>query len=100
MRSREQERAGAMIKKVNEVARAAYVSAECADGFRQGTDLNIHAPMHAKMIDRAASGFAEHTGRMSVVDHHDRAVLFGHIAPAWQRADVAIHRTDRIGNQP
>ena len=51
------------------------------------------------MIDRAASVAAEHAGSMRVVDHHDGAVFLGGLAQAGQRADVAIHREDAVGDQ-
>src|SRR5579862_4643389 len=59
MRSREQKRPGPVIEKVNQIARAADVSTERANGFRQRSDLNIHAPVHFEMIDCSSAVFAE-----------------------------------------
>ena len=36
---------------------------------------------------------------MRVVDHHDGAVFFGEIAEAGQRADVAVHGEDAVGDE-
>ena len=88
-----------MIKKIDQIARAADVAAESADRLRQGSNLNVDAPVHFEMIDGAASLAAEHAGSVRVVDHHDRAVFFGRLAQAGQRADVAIHREDAVGDQ-
>src|ERR1039458_2280983 len=91
MRGRKQKGRGAVIKIIDQIARAADVSAESADGLRQGADLNIDAPVHSKMIDGASSVAAEHAGSMRVIDHHDGAVFLGGFAQAGQRAYVAIH---------
>jgi hypothetical protein len=75
----------AMVEKLDEIARAADVSAERADGFRQRADLNIDAAVQLEVIDRAAAVAAQHAGRVRVVDHHDGAVFFrqrGHTAAA------------------
>ena len=99
MRRRKQKRPRAVIKIIDQIARAADVAAESADCLRQGSNLNVDASVHRKMIDRAASLAAEDAGRVRVVDHHDRAVLLGRFAQAGQRADVAIHREDAVGDQ-
>src|SRR5579862_870887 len=99
MRSRKQKGPRAMIKKVDQIARATNISTESADGFRQCADLNIDAAVHGKMIDGAAPLAAEDAGGMRVVDHHDRAVFFGGFTQAGQRTDVAIHRKDAVGDQ-
>src|SRR5208282_6745568 len=88
-----------MIKKIDQIARPANVSAESADRLRQGSDLNIYTPVHSKMIDGATALAAEHAGRVRVVHHHDRAVLLGSIAQTRQRTDVAIHRENAIRDQ-
>ena len=36
---------------------------------------------------------------MRVVDHHDGAVFFGDVAQAGQRADIAVHGEDAVGDQ-
>jgi hypothetical protein len=36
---------------------------------------------------------------MRVVDHHDRAVFLRRLAQSGQRADVAVHREDAVGDQ-
>ena len=82
MRGRKQKRPRAVIKKVDEVARAADISAQSADCLRQSSDLNIDAPMHSEMIDRTPTLAAEHAGRMRIVDHHDRAIFLRRIAQA------------------
>jgi len=52
-----------------------------------------------KWIDRAAAIAAEYARGVGIVDHHNCAVFFRHIAQAGQRADVAIHRKDSIADQ-
>ena len=66
-----------MIQKLDQVAAAADISAQHADGFRERSHLNIHAAVQAEMIDGAAAVAAQHAGGMRVVDHHDRAVRLG-----------------------
>ena len=99
MRRGKQERPRPVVEKIDEIARSANISAERANGLRQSSHLNIHAPVHFEMIDRAAAVAAEHAGGVGVVDHHDGAVFFRNIAQAGQRADVAIHREHAVGDQ-
>jgi hypothetical protein len=80
MRGRKQEWPGAVIEKIDEIAGAANVSAERADGFGQRAHLNIYAAVHVEVIDRAATVAAENAGGVGVVDHHNGAVFFGDIA--------------------
>ena len=51
------------------------------------------------MIDGAAAVAAEHAARVRVVDHHDGAVLLGERAELRQRADVAVHAEDAVGDE-
>ena len=51
------------------------------------------------MIDGAAPVAAQHAGSMRIVDHHDGAVFFGEIAQRGQRADIAVHGEDAVGDQ-
>src|SRR5208282_3639209 len=99
MRSRKQKRPRAVIEKIDQIARTADVAAESADRFRQGSNLNVDAPVHPEMIDGAASVAAEHTGSVRVVDHHDCAVFLSRLAQPGQRADVAVHREHAVGDQ-
>src|SRR5207302_11326187 len=80
MRSREQKWPGAVVEKINQVARAANVAAERADGFGERADLDVHAPVDVEMINGSAAVAAQHAGGVSVIHHHDGAVLFGEIA--------------------
>ena len=82
MRGGEQERAGAVIEEVDEIAGAADVAAERADGFGERADLDVDAAVHVEMIDGAAAVAAEDAGGVGVVDHHDGAVFFGEIGRA------------------
>jgi len=50
-----QERAGAMIEKVDGVARGAHVAAQRADGLGERANLNIHAAVQVEMVHGAAS---------------------------------------------
>src|SRR5580698_4922565 len=99
MRCGKQKWAGAVIEKVDEVTSTANITAQCADGFRERSYLDIDAAMHFEMIYRATTISAEDTGGVSVVDHHDRAVLFGEIAQRRQGADIAVHGKDSVGDQ-
>ena len=51
------------------------------------------------MINGAAAVTAQHAGGVGVIYHHDGAVLFGEIAERGQRADIAIHGEDAVGDQ-
>ena len=55
MRRREQERTSAMIEEIDQVVRAADVSAKRADRLRKRADLNINTSVHTEVIDRAAA---------------------------------------------
>ena len=99
MRSRKQERPRAVVQKLDQVAAAADVPAEHADGFRERAHLHLHAPVQAEMVDGAAAVAAQHAGGMRVVHHHDGAVLFGRFHQAGQRADVAVHGEHAVGDQ-
>jgi hypothetical protein len=88
-----------VIEEIDQIAGAANVSAQRADGFRERSDLNIDAAVHVEMIDGAAAVAAEHAGGVGVVDHHDGAVFFGELAQRGQRADVAVHGEDAVGDQ-
>src|SRR5271155_3430658 len=99
MRGREQKWAGAMIEEVDQVAGAADVSAERADGFGERSHLDVDAAMHCEMIYRATTISAEDTRGVGIVDHHDRSVLFCEIAQRGQRADIAVHREDAVGDE-
>jgi len=95
----ENKTASPVIEKIDEIARAADVSPESADGFRQCSYLDIDAAVHVEMIDRAAAVATEDAGGVGVVNHHDGAVFFRNVAEAGQRADVAIHGEDAIADQ-
>jgi hypothetical protein len=82
-----------------EVARAGDVAAERADGLRERPDLDVDAPVHVEVVDGAAAVPAEHAAGMRVVHHHDRAEFFGRVAEAWQRAEVAVHAEDAVGDE-
>ena len=99
MRSGEQKRPGAMVEKIDEVARAADVAAERADGLGERAYLDVHAAVHLEVVDSAAAVAAEHAGGMRVIDHHDGAVFFGERAQPGQRADVAIHGKNAVGDE-
>ena len=77
MRGGEEKRPGAVVEVVDQVAAAADVAAQRADGFRERAHLHVHLAVHAKMIDRPAAVAAQHARGVGVVDHHDGAVLFG-----------------------
>ena len=51
MRRGEQERPRAVVEVVDQVADAADVAAQRADGFRQRAHLHVDTPVHAKVID-------------------------------------------------
>ncbi len=67
----------AMVEKLDQVARAANVAAQRADGLRQRAHLHVDAAVQVEVIDGAAPVAAQHAGGVRVVDHHDGAVFFG-----------------------
>lgn len=99
MRGGEEEGTGAVVEVVDEVAAAADVAAERADGLGEGADLHIDALGAVEVIDRAATVAAEHTAGVGVIDHHDGSILVGEIAELVDGADVAIHREDAVGDE-
>ena len=60
VRSGKEKRPGAVVKKVDRVARRAHVPAQRADGLRQGSHLNVDAAVQVEMVDRPASVAAQH----------------------------------------
>ena len=99
VRGREEEGAGAVVEEVDQIARTADVAAERSDRFRESTDLNVDAPVTMKMIHCPAAVASQDARRMGIIDHHDGAVLFGEIAELIDRADVAVHREDAVGDK-
>ena len=99
MRRGEEKRARAVIEKIDQRSCTGDVAPEDADGFRQRADLNIHAAVHAEVIDGAASVCAEHAARMRVVHHHDASELFGERAQCGQRTEVAVHAEHAVGDE-
>ena len=99
MRGREQKRPGTVVEEVDQVVRAADVPAERADGFGERSDLSVHAPVNFEMVNRTPAVAAKNARGVSVVDHHDGAILFGQIAEPGQRADVAIHGENAVAYQ-
>ncbi len=55
--------------------------------------------MAVEVVDGAAAIAAEDAGGVSVVDHHDGAVFFGEIGELVDRADVAVHGEDAVGDE-
>ena len=99
MRRRKKERTRAMIQILDQIAAAAHITAQNAHRLGQGSHLNVHAPMQAKMIHRPAAVAAKDAGRVGVVDHHDRAVPFGNFHQSGQRSDIAVHGEHAVGDQ-
>ena len=79
--------------------RAGDVAAERADRLRQRADLHVDAAVHAEVIDGAAAVAPEHAARVRIVHHHDAAELVGQIAERRQRAEVAVHAEDAVGDE-
>ena len=96
MRGGEEEGAGAMVEVVNEIAGAADVAAETADGLGEGADLDVDLAMDVEVIDGAAAVAAEDARGVGVVDHHDGVVLPGESGELVDGADVAVHRKDAV----
>ena len=88
-----------MVEELDERAAAGHVAAKDADRFRQRADLNIDAPVHAEVIDRPAAVLSEHAARVRIVNHHDAAEFFGQLAEGGQRAQIAVHAEDAVGDE-
>ncbi len=67
--------------------------------FDSVPDLDVHAAVHAEMIDRAAPVLPEHAAGVRVVDHHDAAEFLGERAQLGERAEVAVHAEDAVGDE-
>ena len=87
-----------MVEELDEIARAANIAAQRADGFRECADLHVHAAVKTEVIDGAAPVAAQHAGSMGVVHHHDSAVFFCQLSQLRQRANVAVHGEDAVGD--
>ena len=55
--------------------------------------------MYVEVVNGAAAVAAQHAGSVGVIDHHDGSISFGQIAKLRQRADVAVHGKDAVGDQ-
>ena len=82
-------------------ARAAGdVAAERADRLRQRADLDVHAAVHAEVIDGAAAVAAEHAARVRVVHHHDRSRTPRRAShSSGSGAEVAVHAEHAVGDE-
>src|SRR5215510_11341729 len=98
MRGRKEKWAGAVVEEFNQIARAANVSTEGADGFGECPDLNVDAPVDVEVIDGAAAITSQDARGMSVVNHHDGVVLFGKVAERGQGTDVTVHGEYAVGD--
>ncbi len=99
MRSGEEERAGAHVEKFDQVARAANITADGADGFAERTDLNVHPAVATGVVDGAATTRPEDAGGVRVINHHDAAVFFGEVAEGGQVGDVTVHGENTVGDE-
>ena len=99
MGSRKKEWSAAMIEKIDEIAGAADVSADGADGFAERADLDVNAAVTAEMIHGAASVASENAGGMRVVHHHDAIVFFSEVAKLREGGDVAFHGKNAVGDE-
>src|SRR5712692_8446390 len=88
-----------MIEKLDQVAGAADVSAQRADGLGERAYLNINPAMHVEVINGAASVASQDAGGVGVIHHHDGAILFRQVAERGQRTDVAIHGKNAVGDE-
>ena len=99
MRRREQKRPRAVIEELDQRAAAGDVAAERADRLRQRADLDVHAAVHAEVIDGAAAVPPEHAAGVRIVHHHDAAEFLGEVAQRRQRAEVAVHAEHAVGDE-
>src|SRR5579875_322966 len=99
MRSGKQEWPPAMVEEINQIAGAANVSANRADGLAQRADLNIHAAVAPEMIHRSAAVAPEHARSVGVIHHHDAAEFIGEVAELRKGGDVSVHGKNAVGNQ-
>jgi hypothetical protein len=96
---REEERPRAVVQEVDQVPVAGDVAAEGPDRLRQRPDLDVHPPVHPEVIDRPAAAGPEDAAGMCVVHHHDAAGLLGDVAEFRQRAEIAVHAEDAVGDE-
>src|ERR1019366_8396800 len=85
MRGGEQERPRAVVEELNEIAGAADVASERADGLGERAYLYIHAAVDAEVVDGAAAVAPQHARGVCIIHHHDGAVLFGRSAESGER---------------
>ena len=68
-----------------------------AQRLAEGASDDVDAVASASQRRRAAALFAQMSGRMAVVDQHQRAVAVGEAADLLQLGDVAVHREHAVG---
>src|SRR5581483_11598824 len=61
MQGGKKERSGAVVEALDQVTRAAHITAQRSDGLGQSSHLYIDASMNVEMIDRASPRSSEHT---------------------------------------
>ena len=60
---------------------------------------DVHAAVHVEVVDGAAAVSAEDAAGVGVVDHHDAVEFLGEGAERRQRAQVAVHAEDAVGDE-
>ncbi len=100
MRGGEEERPGAVVEVVDEVAACRRRSRRARRWlWRACRPARRRLSVHVKVIDGAAAVAAEDAGGVGVVDHHDGAVFFGEVGEFVDGADVAVHGEDAVGDE-
>ncbi len=99
MRGGEQEGPRPVIEEIDQVAAAAHVSTQHADGFRERPHLDVHAPVEAKVIHGAAPVLAQDSRGVRVVHHHDGPMAFGRLDQRGQRPYVPVHGEDAVRDE-
>ena len=76
----------------NLLSPAGEAAAGAAERFAKRAGDDVDPAHHAAIFVRAASGFADKTGSVRIVDHHQRVVLFGEVANGREIRNRAVHR--------
>ncbi len=60
-------------------------------GFTEGSGDDVHSVLHAKLLGSTTPAFADVTGGMTVVYHHQSVVFIRQIADLVQLCHISIH---------
>ena len=69
-----------------------------AEGFAEGAGEDFDFAAQVVALGDTAAGLADYAGRVALIDHDHSVVFVGQLVDFVERADVAVHREDTVGD--